>query len=521
MSANSLVPVWPGVSYAAHQQEGIRWMLNQEKGYTIEHNSKHHVVRGGILGDEMGLGKTVQALALIVNSVAKKTLIVMPLAVKKQWEDAARRCDVNLFTPTPYGSRWLQQNATNSSKPIVHIVHYDKIANKPELCEGENYDRIIIDEAQTIRNAKTKKAKAVLDIKAAYKWVLTATPIVNQMDDAVTYLKFIGFPIAQSSGKWRDEYEEWVRNTYMARTLDMCEAPAGLTMPPEPIKEVRHLEFTSPEEEKVYTSIHAGIENQYRQAQAMSGKSYMLAMFSIILRLRQISVNPQIYIKARQKEPFGWAGPEFHQVSRKFDEIASLLRESHEGNIANRWIIFCQFHEEMDMLNAYLKAFPFVGSVLQYHGGMSMKERDAAIAESHNATGAATDTTDTTGATGAARQDLGGKASEECLSSFARQDVFLIQLQAGGTGLNLQHYDRVIFVSPWWTAALVDQALGRAVRIGQKNVVKVYWLKLKTELEDTFNIDSFIMDKADSKRDLGQKFLGFSIGRASAEESTA
>ena len=511
MSANSLVPVWPGVSYAAHQQEGIRWMLNQEKGYTIEHNSKPHVVRGGILGDEMGLGKTVQALALIVNSVAKKTLIVMPLAVKKQWEDAARRCDVNLFTPTPYGSRWLQQNATNSSKPIVHIVHYDKIANKPELCEGENYDRIIIDEAQTIRNAKTKKAKAVLDIKAAYKWVLTATPIVNQMDDAVTYLKFIGFPIAQSSGKWRDEYEEWVRNTYMARTLDMCEAPAGLTMPPEPIKEVRHLEFTSPEEEKVYTSIHAGIENQYRQAQAMSGKSYMLAMFSIILRLRQISVNPQIYIKARQKEPFGWAGPEFHQVSRKFDEIASLLRESHEGSIANRWIIFCQFHEEMDMLNAYLKAFPFVGSVLQYHGGMSMKERDAAIAESHNAT----DTTGATGATGA----IG--AATGAATGGARQDVFLIQLQAGGTGLNLQHYDRVIFVSPWWTAALLDQALGRAVRIGQKNVVKVYWLKLKTELEDTFNIDSFIMDKADSKRDLGQKFLGFSVGRASAEESTA
>jgi len=459
-------------------------MLNQEeKGYTVLSQDKEHCVRGGILGDEMGLGKTVQALALIVNSSnAKKTLIVMPLAVKKQWEDAAMRCDVNLFTPTQWGSRWLQQKATNSSKPTIHIAHYDKIANKPDLCEGENYDRIIIDEAQTIRNAKTKKAKAVLDIKATYKWILTATPIVNKMDDAVTYLKFIGFPIAASSGKWRDEYESWVRNTYMARTLNMCEAPAGLTMPPEPIKEMRHLDFTSPEEEKIYSSIHSGIENQWRQAQAMSGKSYMLAMFSILLRLRQISVNPQIYIKARQKEPFGWAGPVFNQVSRKFDEIAALLRESDEFGTANRWIIFCQFHEEMEMLNDFLKAFSFVGKVLQYHGGMSMKERNAAIAESH-------------------------------IVTEGKQDVILIQLQAGGTGLNLQHYDRVIFVSPWWTAALVDQAMGRAVRIGQKNVVKVYWLKLKTELEDTFNIDSFIMNKADSKRDLGQKFLGFSVGR--------
>ena len=137
------------------------------------------------------------------------------------------------------------------------------------------------------------------------------------------------------------------------------------------------------------------------------------------------------------------------------------------------------------MLGEFLKAFPFVGSVLQYHGGMSLKERNVAIDASHKH------------------------------STDGKQDVFLIQLQAGGTGLNLQHYDRVIFVSPWWTAALLDQALGRAVRIGQKNVVKVYWLRLKTETDDDFNIDSFIMDKADSKRDLSQEFLGYSLGRVS------
>ena len=137
------------------------------------------------------------------------------------------------------------------------------------------------------------------------------------------------------------------------------------------------------------------------------------------------------------------------------------------------------------MMADFLEAFPFVGSILHYHGGMSMKEREEEIKKSHMATG------------------------------DAKQDVFLIQLQAGGTGLNLQHYDRVIFVSPWWTAALLDQALGRAVRIGQKNVVKVYWLRLKTETDDDFNIDSFIMDKADSKRDLSQEFLGYSLGRVS------
>ena len=483
----SLLPTWPGVSYAEHQAEGILWMLKQEAvGYTVVFDGQTHTMRGGILGDEMGLGKTVQALALIVNSGAKKSLIISPLAVKKQWEDAAMRCDVNLFTPTPFGSKWVsRRTASRDGLPIIHIAHYDKVANKSDLCAGESYDRIVIDEAQTIRNAKTKKAQSVLNIPAMYRWVLTATPVVNKMDDAVTYLKFIGFPTG-SSGKWRDNYESWVRNTYLARTLGMCEAPAGLTMPPEPIKEVMYLNFTNDDEEKIYTSIYEDLETQWRQAKALKGQTYNLAMFSILLRLRQISVNPQIYIKARQKEPFGWAGPQFQCVSRKFDEISILLRESHEAGVSNRWIIFCQFHEEMEMLGSFLKAFPFIGSVLQYHGGMSMKERDAAI-----------------------------DASKVC-STDAKQDVFLIQLQAGGTGLNLQHYDRVIFVSPWWTAALLDQALGRAVRIGQKNVVKVYWLRLKTE--DTFNIDDFIIKKADEKRDLGRTFLSWSCGNEESED---
>ena len=90
-----------------------------------------------------------------------------------------------------------------------------------------------------------------------------------------------------------------------------------------------------------------------------------------------------------------------------------------------------------------------------------------------------------------------------------QQDIFLIQLQAGGTGLNLQHYDRVIFSSPWWTAALMDQALGRALRIGQVNTVHVYWLHLS--VETTFNIDQFIEEKATTKRSLAETFHRWSV----------
>jgi len=78
--------------------------------------------------------------------------------------------------------------------------------------------------------------------------------------------------------------------------------------------------------------------------------------------------------------------------------------------------------------------------------------------------------------------------------------VLLLQIQAGGVGLNLVEYDRIIFVSPWWTAALMDQAVARAVRMGQTKVVHVYHLQLQAEKDNTINIDRLVKNKADEKR---------------------
>jgi len=83
----------------------------------------------------------------------------------------------------------------------------------------------------------------------------------------------------------------------------------------------------------------------------------------------------------------------------------------------------------------------------------------------------------------------------------------LIQLQAGGVGLNLQEYDRIIFISPWWTSALIDQAVARAVRMGQKKVVHVYHLHLEAEQENTINIDAMVNEKAEQKRVMLKKLF--------------
>jgi SNF2 family DNA or RNA helicase len=477
----ALSPAWKDAIYHDHQEYGIRWMLDcEKKGFPIPETEK--VVRGGILGDKMGVGKTIQSIGLIVNGDGLSTLVVTPLAVRGQWESEFRRSDVNLYLPTQWGQTWKAQGALVPGRRTVYLVHYDKVASKPELCKGRVYDRMILDEAHTIRNAGTRKALSILKIAESvkYKWALTGTPITNSMDDCTTYLKFIGFPTAPGK-KWQESYMEWAQNIYLSRRLTECPLKGDSIIPPTPIEEVRRLDFTSKQEEAVYAGILKNEESKWRDARALEGRAYILEKFAILLRLRQVSVNPQIYIKARTKEPFGWSGPQFNHVSRKFDEVSHLMREAHEAGEAHKWIVFCQFHEEMILMEAFLKAHPFVGQILQYHGGMSMKEREAALKESKS-------------------------VPEE---EGSRQDVFLIQLKAGSTGLNLQQYDRIIFVSPWWTPSEMEQAKARAVRIGQKKVVKIYQLQLRTE--EGFNIDEFMMDKVFQKKELGDMFESWSV----------
>jgi SNF2 family DNA or RNA helicase len=469
----NLLPAWEGSSYYEHQDVGIRWMMSLEEGYVIPDTPI--VLRGGILGDKMGVGKTIQALGLIANGAVGNTLIVTPLAVKKQWEDELIRANVNLYTPQEWGGKWVIQTNKNSENS-VYLAHYDKIANKPSLTKLQHFDRIIIDEAHTIRNSKTKKSQAILSIDAKYKWALTATPILNSMIDVLTYLKFIGYPVIGTN--WLPEHEACIKQVYLSRIQSECKAPPGLIMPPRPIEQTLLMDFTDAQEELVYGAILKNEEAQWRKASAKGDK---LEMFSIYMRLRQVSINPQIYTNARRAEKAGWTGPVFSGPSRKFMELSHLMRDAYEAKEQHRWIVFCQFHSEMDLLKTFLKALPFTGSILEYHGGMSISERNSAI-----------------------------KRSKQ-VSPDGKQDVFLIKLKAGSTGLNLQHYDRIVFMSPWWTPAEMEQAKGRAVRIGQTKVVEIYNLMLKAE--NTFNIDSFMMGKVLEKKDLADEFESWSVHR--------
>jgi SNF2 family DNA or RNA helicase len=190
--------------------------------------------------------------------------------------------------------------------------------------------------------------------------------------------------------------------------------------------------------------------------------------FLLLLRLRQISVHPQVYINAKRREDPTYSREDWNLPSTKLERIKQIITTDDTTSV-HKYIIFCQFHDEMALLHDFLIRNGTIQEdhVLSYHGGMNQAERTRVLARSK-------ETSNTT--------------------------VLLLQLQAGGVGLNLQEYDRILFVSPWWTAALMDQAIARAVRIGQTKTVQIYHLRLDAEQDSTINIDELIHAKAEEKR---------------------
>jgi SNF2 family DNA or RNA helicase len=234
-------------------------------------------------------------------------------------------------------------------------------------------------------------------------------------------------------------------------------------VPPVPKIIEEHLPFLTQEEEEFYTGVQC-VDDGYAMDIMTSIES-----FKLLLRLRQLSVHPQVYINAKRREDSTYDREDWTGPSTKFERIKEIIREDDK---VHNYIIFCQFMEEMILLSKELSQY----NVLQYNGSLTQKQRTEVLRKSK-------ESTETT--------------------------VLLIQLQAGGVGLNLQEYDRIIFVSPWWTSALMNQAIARAVRMGQKEVVRVYHLILSQEWENKqiTNIDDRIQQKADEKQRMLEKIF--------------
>jgi SNF2 family DNA or RNA helicase len=457
---SSLKPLWPQFSYQDHQVEGIRWMIERE---ALEPS-------GGLLCDEMGLGKTIQVLGLVKEMKPNATLLIGPLCTLNQWQTTAERCGFCVWRCHPTKPEWeLPKNFYPGAKHL-YVVNYERAIARTSLVNKRVWPRVVFDEAHRMACPKGECYNlAKNEIQAKSRWFLTATPIVNKLSDVMSLFHLLG--LSDANATQPEQLHELVKDYVLCRRMeDLRDTIRGL---PEEAKTVSHiLDFETSEEAEFYRGIQGIIQRRFRMLKNEEGGQ--AEMFRLIMRLRQISIHPQVYIGARKREWRTYGRPDWDDASTKFVKLKELLER--QATQPHRWLVFCHFHEEMELLQDYLMMeCPLVRECSLYHGGLTQKEREEAL-----------------------------ETSKEPLVG-TQQEVLLVQLQSGGVGLNLQHCDRIVFMGPWWTAALMDQAIGRAVRIGQNEQVEVHHLILKEEA--SMNIDKKMLSAAERKRDLCHRFL--------------
>lgn len=490
--SSKLRPLWSGFSYFQHQTDGINWMLDKEINGTLVPNrtgSSEVLVRGGLQCDDMGLGKTIQITSCIVNNIKPLSLLLAPLAMIQTWVDVLIKARCSVYTIDSKTGLWVLQNPDSpiprhfiKLRPSVYISNYEKLYNKASLFNSYSWNRIVLDEAHKIRNGDGQIARSARRLSSDIRWVVTGTPLVNSLKDVVSLLAFLGVPHSPLF-RWEPRYLRILPHLLLHRSLDSLRSSIK-GAPPVPVIHTEVLPFTTEEEEEFYFGVQGATESL--------GKKYSTELlssseaFKLLIRLRQISVHPQVYINAKRREDDGYDREDWLQSSTKLDRIKQIISED-DSHQTHKYLIFCQFNDEMSLIRQYLLNECLIEdeNILMYNGSMNQTERNKVLARS---------------------------------KSVDEKMVLLIQLQAGGVGLNLQEYDRIVFVSPWWTSALMDQAIARAVRIGQVNTVHVYHLHLNAESATAVNIDVLVGAKADEKRKMLLKLFNYCSTFADSSE---
>jgi len=471
MQSKTPRPLWKDFSYFSHQLEGINWMLDKEiNGTDVPNRDSSATVKvyGGFQCDDMGLGKTIQITSVIVNNPCRSTLLIAPLAMIDTWSGVLQRagCAVYEVAPRDSAEPWKMMNPDSpiprhfmkKGKPSVYISNYEKLYHNPSLFRRE-WDRVVLDEAHKIRNGDGEIARYARKIVAPIRWVVTGTPLVNSLKDVVSLFAFLGVPYSKL-WRWEPRYLRILPELVIHRSLDSLRKVIK-GAPPVPQIQTVELPFTSKAEEEFYHGVQGATESMVKKY--ASDLLTSSEAFKLLLRLRQISVHPQVYINAKRREDSSYDRQDWDTPSTKLDKIQQIIRDYllSEGLVEDE-------------------------NILLYNGSMTQSERADVL-----------------------------KRSKETTS----RTVMLLQLQAGGVGLNLQEYDRIIFVSPWWTSALMDQAIARAVRMGQTATVKVWHLTLLAEKNNTVNIDALINAKALEKRKMLEKLFCICDKRSDTTEA--
>ena len=400
---------------------------------------------GGILADDMGLGKTLQVLAYIHGEGVKTpTLIVTPSALMYNWLN-----ELNRFIPE--ASALIIDGAKEERARLIEtidnyefiITSYPLLRRDTALYKNLEFEYFFIDEAQHIKNPRTMNARAVKRVNARHRFAVTGTPIENSLSELWSVFDFIMPGYLYDLHTFREQYEYPImRGADSSLALELRSKIKPFIMRrmknevlnelPERIENTIYADLTEPQR-NMYSAFLEVARNETAQYLADGGSGKM-RILTLLMRLRQICCHPSLF------------DGDYKRDSGKLNLLMELIESAIAGG--HRILVFSQFTSMLSIITDELARRQISSFYLD--GKTPPKER-ADMTERFN----------------------GGE-----------NDVFLISLKAGGTGLNLTGADMVIHYDPWWNPAVTDQASDRVYRLGQTRAVQIIKLASRGTIEE-------------------------------------
>lgn len=445
-----------------YQEDGYHW-LQQMATFGF----------GACLADDMGLGKTVQVIAfleLIRSQSPYKSLLILPASLIGNWqkeiERFAPRMPYQILHPSAFSAK---EDIQMDESAFLFITTYG-MAKRLDMLKDKQWDILILDEAQAIKNPGTKQTKHIKEIPGRIKIAMTGTPIENQLGDLWSLFDFLNPGLLGDKKEFTDFAKQLNLNPAGYAKLRKMISPFLLRRLktdkqiisdlPEKV-EINEYAQLSKKQIALYRQLVDQIAEKIDETERKDRSGLVL---SSIVKFKQICNHPDQYLGREDYKP---------TASGKFQQLAEICETIYEKR--EKVLVFTQFRELTEPLSEYLKEiFNKEGYVL--HGGTSVKKRSEMV---------------------------------ETFNSDRYIPYMVLSLKAGGVGLNLAAANHVIHFDRWWNPAVENQATDRAFRIGQSKNVMVHKFVTKGTIEE--KIDEMINEKRKLAEDVlssaGEKWI--------------
>lgn len=452
---SAVVPKTFQATLRPYQKDGFTWLDYMNKlGF------------GACLADDMGLGKTIQVLAFLEKLRKTKkdahVLLVVPASLLGNWQKEIEKFVPGIAFQILHGSSAKTGGDAGEDYSFLTITTYG-MAARLESLEKIQWDCLILDEAQAIKNPLTKQTKRVKALQSKMRIAMTGTPIENDLTNLWSLFDFLNKGLLGSSTEFHDYCKKLEDNPEGYAKLKAMIAPfmlrrvktdkAIISDLPDKLEQIDYVGL-SKKQTVLYRKYVAELADKLEELDGMKRRGLVLASLT---KLKQICNHPDQYLGQTAYDP---------KESGKFEmlrEVCETICQKRE-----RVLVFTQFKEITSFLDEFLSdIFGCHGYVL--HGGTPVAKRNEIV---------------------------------EAFQGEKYVPYIVLSVKAGGTGLNLTNANHVIHFDRWWNPAVENQATDRAYRIGQKNNVIVHKLVCKGTIEE--KIDEMI----ESKKELASNVIG-------------